>query len=1016
MNRTEAFQILEIERTKDEGAIRDAYRKKLAVTNPEDDPEGFKKLRAAYEEARRFAREAETPEEQSDPRDTSPSGLWVGKAEKIYGNIRTRQDADAWKRLFDEDVFVSLEEEENCRMKLLKFLAEHYRLPTEIWRLLDKKLSIVSDAAALREKFPADYLHYITDKCQRGEDVDFKLFEGAEDAEYDLFFRYYERSWQLLQEGKTEEAGQTLEKADALGIRHPVLEICRAGYLRAQGKADEAIELLEGQYGRYPKDSMLAYNLAELLWREGKSGKKDCIERAAQIYMSLKEENDRHYIANVRLTEWYCEKGQYREAKKCAEKVLVSGGDDDFLEVLGRVNAEIEKELEVKYRADGGWEPALELCWCYLQDGKISGGLRLAAAIEKLLPPGKEAEYYGLLAKLYVEEAEYEDSIVMTHNWQEALEEKLPEQEEGEEKERNRDRLAQARLIRVQCYHNMGFQDREYFALAVKEAKQLLTGTAKDVGVLLEMVQLYTEMEEYELGLELVQKLLTEYQIFAAHASALEIYRRQLDAGGVLREGGQCLKYFPTYVKAYEYMAKVCLDLDYKQELEKFLADAEKNGVKSVILDAYRFQMKHELLDTGALRYMLQGFRKNYLKKLEDGQQVFYEQGLKRLTEYLYRYPTGFMLVERGNFHRAAHHPKEAREDYEKALALYPADAEALMGLSLVCKDTGDFEKALFYIKRSILYKDKNASPKIYAEMGDIYALLGDFRKAIASYKQYFQEAGGKWNVVYERNMFQFQAQLGQVDEEVKFCEAAYGSDKSKSREYYERLAELYMKSGMEAETREVMKKWEAYLKACHSGYAWTMIKKLLLLPDQRIYREMSELAAYYRSAGWTEMIFGTTEAAVAAFEKMFVCANDGQSGAEEKLADAVFACILCGDEAKGKKYAKKLLVWRNRQTFAGTNIYHDRQKSLVWIEFLAKYYMGAAEDLQKVLDRGAACEICRQCVNPVCRMMESAGILLLLRQGRREEAAERVRKSLELQPWDEYMRAIRHVAFGDEA
>ena len=45
MNRTEAFLILGIESTKDERIIKNAYRERLAVTNPEDDPEGFKELR-----------------------------------------------------------------------------------------------------------------------------------------------------------------------------------------------------------------------------------------------------------------------------------------------------------------------------------------------------------------------------------------------------------------------------------------------------------------------------------------------------------------------------------------------------------------------------------------------------------------------------------------------------------------------------------------------------------------------------------------------------------------------------------------------------------------------------------------------------------------------------------------------------------------------------------------------------------------------------------------------------------
>ena len=260
---------------------------------------------------------------------------------------------------------------------------------------------------------------------------------------------------------------------------------------------------------------------------------------------------------------------------------------------------------------------------------------------------------------------------------------KNPQKSDDNEEKRDRDRLRQAHLIRMQCYHNLGFREKDNFALAIREGESILAGTVKDVGILLETAQIYSEMEEYELCLETAQRLVEEYQIFAAYASSMEAYRRQLNAGGVVRTAGICLRYFPNFAKAYEYLAKVYLDLKRREDLEKVLADAEKNGVKSPVLEAYAFQMDHEVIDIGMLNVRLKSFRDVFFKQVERGERSFYEKGLPILTEYLYYYPDDFMLVERAIFHRAAHHLEEARADFEKALYLNPVNPYAL-NLSLI--------------------------------------------------------------------------------------------------------------------------------------------------------------------------------------------------------------------------------------------------------------------------------------------------------------------------------------------
>ncbi|MCI9142227.1 MAG: tetratricopeptide repeat protein, partial [Lachnospiraceae bacterium] len=867
------------------------------------------------------------------------------------------------------------------------------------------------DAKLLRERFPANFVYYIVGRCERGEDLEFDQFEGADDGEYDLFLEYYDRCWQALREEHLEEAENCIRNADKLNIRHPVMEISRANLMLRKGKRAEALALMEEQRARYPKDAMICYNFAELFWMAGQetSGEERAgyREKAAECYRELKESNDSHYMANVRLTEWYYDNRRYREAKKCAEKVLAAGSDDAFLEILRKVNRELELELEERYRATSEWEPALELCWCYLQDGKITQGLRLALSLEKLLPPEKEAEYYGLLAKLYVEQAEYMESIAMTRKWETLLKEKIEKRagkDEAAEK-KDRDRLRQAHLIRMQCYHNLGFEDRENFLLALEEGESILTGGAKDVGILLEKAQIYLELEEYEKSLELSQQLADEYQVFAAFASSLEVYRRQLNAGGVIKAASQCIRYFPNFPKSYEYMAKVYLDLDRREDMKTLLEDAEKNGVKSVILDAYAYQMEHGAMEISELNGKLKVFRENFLKYVEIGKKGFYEKGLPVLTEYLYNYPDDFMLVERAIFHRAAHHHKEAREDFEKALLMNPANPYALNGLSFVHKYLGEYEKALFFIKKAILYMDKEMSPVIYADMGNLYSLLGEYEKALLAYRQYESLAGEIKSSWFWENLADYHLRTGRTGEAAAIYERFYRKNRWT---LYEKLTGLYQAAGEEEKARRTLRQWGKELRADLVQRAL----KTVFSGGGGGKKDTNPYLAYYNSKGWMELLFGDGVAAVKAFEKMFGngMASDSMEG---KICDMVFACILCGDDKRGRKYAGQLRHWLEKEKTDGSTKYYNREKGHLQIEFLAAYYTEDEAVTEEILERESRAEICHFCTCPLCKEMEGARILWMLRKGQREEAEKVLRRNLEIQPWDEYMLAIKHVAFG---
>ena len=230
-------------------------------------------------------------------------------------------------------------------------------------------------------------------------------------------------------------------------------------------------------------------------------------------------------------------------------------------------------------------------------------------AQKDMLPLLGEGTAKGKLKELLAEAAEYEKAISTAAKWEESLEKKILRDTDAEEEEKDRDRIRQSHMIRMQCYRAYGYVQPEKFAEAIAEAEKAETGTPKDIGMLIEKAQIYVEMEEYERCAEISQKLIGDYQVYAAYANELEAAKRQWNAAGVIQNGRACLNYFPTYVKAYEMMAKVYMDLTHPEELKELLQQAKDNNVKSVILDAYEWQLTNTGLPQEQMNDAIDKFR-----------------------------------------------------------------------------------------------------------------------------------------------------------------------------------------------------------------------------------------------------------------------------------------------------------------------------------------------------------------------------------------------------------------------
>jgi hypothetical protein len=1006
MGKVEGFLVLGIEPTRDEKQIKNAYRQRLTVTNPEDDPEGFKRLRTAYEEACAYARQPEDEaEETQTERDTTPSGLWLEKAAELYNNIKSRQNPELWQKLFEEDTFLSLEGEEECGQKLLRFLMEHFRLPSAVWKVLNHNMQLVEDAEKLREHFPTQFVNFVLNRCERGEDVDFELFEGEENAPYDDFLNCYDNCWQALQEGKLEEAEQLLKEADGLHIYHPAMEVCRGNLLCAQNKNDEAVRFMKGLRRRHPNNTMVCYNAAEIFWKLKER------DEAAEIFLELKKANEKHYMANLRLTEWYYEKEEYAEAKKCAENVLASGADDSFMDLLVKINAKLERGLELKWRDEEDWNSAMELCWCYLQDGKTSKGIKLAEVLKPYISQEREAEYYGLMAKLHVEAADFEEAVKLAETWEELLEKKMAQEESEEDKERDKDRVRQSHLIRMQCYRNLGYRKKEYFDKAITELEAVESGTLKDVGLWLEKAQIYMEMEEYDKSLQVTSRLIEEYQVYAAAATAMEVYRRQWDAGGVVRNARMCIQRFPDYVRAYEHLGRVYLDLQETEDLSDLLNEAEKNKIQSPYLEAYRYQMDKTPPEIEVLNSRLEAFQKDFQEPLESGQMLYYEAGLPVINEYLYWYPGAYMLRRRGAFHKSGQQLGKALADYEKALEEEPNNPYIYSSISQICLLQGDYERALVSTKKAVLYGDEDWVNTLYYHMARIYMLLGDNEHALSLFERYEQTADAKKGHVNSMAMCMARLGMEEASNKISGAEKAsrmqWSNDKSWNvylDEYYREILRIYRVLGERQAERTELDRWRRKLRPENPRRKW-LLDRIGIDSDAWLNAVMD----YYNCEGWYALLGGDGTAALDFFRRQIE--KDVQrrgDNAKEGLEDAIFAAILYGEEQRGKRYAGALKQWMDRSSLKAVDEYYGRPKAKITAEFLANYYTFSEEQLQEILDREKECAICGFCLMPLCQELEGMRVLLLLRQGRIDEAKEKVSRNLEVQPYDEYMMAFR--------
>ena len=368
--------ILGIEPTKDKKAISAAYRQKLRQTNPEDKPEEFKALRAAYEEAMALADQ----DDSAPVRDESPVGLWIEAVAKLYEDYASRINPDCWKRLMDSDICIGLDTRAAAEEALLKFLLENYHLPKGVWQVLDHTFEFSHRVEELYETWPRDFIdHAVLAGLRLEPALDYGLFvPGISGTDCDAYRRLYFQANQI----PLEEVGPILEQMDALSEGHPYGDALRYRFYMETGRMQDGKDGFQRLAAAYPDNALLCIAWADICLEDGDT------EEAERISSHILEIEPKHIGGKMVYAKCLAAKKQYHEAKDCAYEIMHSSTDNPMLieqvaELMKAWNEQLILERQARYvEHPGDTDNAIELAWCYAQNERVEDAFALAQKID----------------------------------------------------------------------------------------------------------------------------------------------------------------------------------------------------------------------------------------------------------------------------------------------------------------------------------------------------------------------------------------------------------------------------------------------------------------------------------------------------------------------------------------------------------------------------------------------------------------------------------------------------------
>lgn len=277
------WDVLEIDPTREESVIKRAYAKKLRQHHPEEDPEGYQRLREAYDSALKQAKQLaampvaithdlddEDEDEEEWEEASVPFYPWLPdedeveqvlptvvqhpvhalmeQIEELYDDFPARIEPKNWESILDTDVIWDVEHSQTLTDSMISFLEDYHHLPHSVWLVLDSVFHYKEDKETLLQRYPTYFIHYMLRQINGSMELRYDCFrdnERVREIDIEEYLTIRESAQERLMDRELELAGEDLEEAHEMFPDDPDLQLMRGKYFLEIGDRTKALECFD---------------------------------------------------------------------------------------------------------------------------------------------------------------------------------------------------------------------------------------------------------------------------------------------------------------------------------------------------------------------------------------------------------------------------------------------------------------------------------------------------------------------------------------------------------------------------------------------------------------------------------------------------------------------------------------------------------------------------------------------------------------------------------------------------